>query len=123
MAQKYQILEAIVSEPNQSVRFSDYLDKDFKYLTGMAVVDFFTFQSSLEYSAIDGKELFPRGFELVFLQANNFVRPSDRFFGLEDVEAKGKKIELEFKDGGTSPLYPFTLKVYLRLENENRKSI
>ena len=123
MGQKYQVLEAVVSKPNELVKFSDYLDKDYKYLTGMAVLEFYTFQSSFEYSAIDGKELLPRGFELVFLQANNFVNPSERFFGLEDVEAKGKKIELEFKDGGVSSQYPFTLKVYLRLENENRRSI
>ena len=123
MSQKYQILETEVTEGGQIIKFSDYLDKDFKYLTGVAVLDTYTYQSTLEYSAIDGKELFPRGFEMLFLQANNFVNPSDRFFSFEDVEAEGKKIELEFKDGATSPIYPFTLKVYLRLENKNRPSI
>ena len=123
MSQKYQILETEVNEAGQIIKFSDYLDKDFKYLTGIAVVDTYTYQATLEYSAIDGKELFPRGFEMLFLQANNFVNPTDRFFSLEDIEAKGKKIELEFKDGATSPIYPFTLKVYLRLENKNRSSI
>lgn len=123
MAMKYQILEREVTEARQVINLSDYLDKDYKYLTGIAVVDTYTYQSVLENSSIDGKELFPKGFEMLFLQANNFVNPSDRFFSLEDVQANGKKIELEFKDGGTSPIYPFTLKVYLRLENENRKSI
>ena len=123
MAQKYQILEAEVSELGQTVKLSDYLDKDYKYLTGIGVINPSVFTGSLEYSAIDGAELFPRGFELLFLQSTNFINPSDRFFGLEDVEAKGKKIDMEIKNLAQSPTYPFTLKIYLRLENENRKSL
>ena len=123
MGQKYQIIQGEVSAAGETVKLSDYLDKDYKYLTGVSVMDVSTFQSVLEYSAIDGKELFPRGFEMLFLQTSNFINPADRFFGLEDIEANGKKIELEIKDGSFSPRYPLTIKVYLRLENENRKSV
>lgn len=117
MAQKYQIIQSVISEAGQTVKLFDHLDKDYDYLTGVSVVDLYGYKAELSHSSIDGKELFPRGFDVLFIQTNNFVNPSERFFGLEDIEAKGKRIDLEYKDGGGAQ-YPYTIKLFLRLENK-----
>jgi hypothetical protein len=117
MAQKFQIIQAEITEAKQKVKLSDYLDKDYKYLTGIAMVDLYGWRGELSHSSVDGRELFPRDFDALFIQTNNFVNPSERFFGLEDVEANGKKIEIEYLDAGFAQ-YPYKAKIYLRLENK-----
>ncbi len=117
MQQKIQLLEKQVQDANQTVRISEELDRNYKKLTGIAILDTIGFNHTIISSSVEGKELFPKNFETAFLQTNVFVAPDDRFFTLHQQPAEGNKIELEFKDGGNTPSYPYTLKIYLRLED------
>jgi len=116
MQRKIQLLEKQITAAGQTVRISDDLDITYKKLTGIAFLDSAGLGSVLVSSTVNNDELLPRNFEVVFLQSNVFVAPDERFFTLHDFKAEGSKIDLEFKDGGTAPSYPYSLKVYLRLE-------
>lgn len=115
---KIQLVEKQINGIGQSVRISETLDASYDKLTGIAVL--WTAGTGHEFisSSINGEELFPKGFELEFLQSNTYVAPNQRFFKLNEI-AKGNKLELEFKDGRTGEGgTPYVLKIYLLLENE-----
>ena len=113
---KIQLIEKEVPAAGSTVRILDELDRDYRWLTGIAFLDNIGLNCLLVASVVDGTELFPRDFEVAFLQSNVFVPPNDRFFTLPPQKADGNRIEFEFKDGGTAPSYPYTLKIYLQLE-------
>jgi len=120
MNKKIQLIEKKVEKPEQIVRISEDLDKDFDYLTGIAVLDNIGLNSRLLSSSLDGSELFPKNFEVRYLQSNLSVPPDYRLLTLFGREAKGRKVEFEYQDGGTAKSYPYTLFIYLRLEDEPR---
>ena len=120
MNQKIQLIEKEIEQQGQTVRIIEDLDKDYEKLTGIALLDNFGLNSELVSSSLGGSELFPKNFEALFLQSNVFVPPDMRFFTIQDREAKGNKLEIDFKDGGTAGAYPYTLRIYLRLDNEQR---
>lgn len=113
---KIQLIEKTIDSANQLVRIAEELDRGFDRLTGISCLDNIGLDSNLTSSFVDGKELFPKNFEVLFLQTNEHVAPDGRFFSL-DTPAKGNRIEIEFQDGGSAPAYPYQLKIYLRLEN------
>lgn len=113
---KIQLIEKTVTSANQLVRIAEELDRGFQKLSGIACLDNIGLDSSLTSSSVDGKELLPKNFEVMFFQTNEHVAPDTRFFSLE-AKASGQRIEMEFQDGGTAPAYPYQLKIYLRLEN------
>ena len=114
---KIQLIEKEVLRSGDTVRVSEDLDRDYKHLTGISFLDNVGLNSLLFSSSLDGKELFPKNFEVAFLQSNVFVPPNERFFTLKNKEANGNKIELDYKDGGTAVSYPYMLRIYLQLEN------
>ena len=116
--EKIQLIEQVVPVANASVRISEDLDKGYEKVTGISFLDTIGLNNILKDSSIDGKELFPKDFEVLFLQSNVFVPPDRRFFTVQDHVAKGTKFEMDFQDGGTAFSYPYTLKIYVRLENE-----
>lgn len=118
MKKKIQLIEKEVPVSGATVRIIEDLNKDYDKLTGIALLDNFGLNSELVSSSLDGSELFPKNFEALFLQSNVFVPPDMRFFTIHDREAKGNKLEIDFKDGGTAGSYPYTLRIYLRLEND-----
>lgn len=120
MNQKIQLIEKQIPNAGATVRVSEELDKDFEHLTGIAVLDNIGLNSILLYSSIDGNELFPKNFEVSFFQSNLFVAPDERFLTLKEKKAKGNRLELDFQDGGTAPNYPYTLKIYLKLSNQEQ---
>ncbi len=115
---KIQILEKQVTAPNQTIKLSDELDKDYSHITGVAMLWTNGKRNIIRSSSIDTIELFPKNFEASFLQSNTYVNPNDRFFNIMR-EADGNKIELEILEGGFQGSYPFDFKIYLRLENCN----
>lgn len=112
----YQLLEKEITKANDLVHISENLNKDYKKLTGLAILWTMGKRNMLISSSISGKEMFPKNIEVAFLQSNTYVPVNERFFDVEEV-ADGNKIELEYKDGGGAKSYPYTLKIYLRLEN------
>lgn len=118
MQQRIQVLEKEVTQAGQAVKISDDLDITYKKLTGIAFLDSVGLGSVLLSSSVNNDELLPKNMEVVFLQSNVFVAPDERFFTLHDFKAEGSKIDLEYKDGGNASSYPYTLKVYLRLEGD-----
>jgi len=118
MMQKIQLIEKEIPNANATVRINEELDKDYQNLTGIAVLDNIGLNNILLHSSIDGNELFPKNFEVSFFQSNLFVAPNERFLTLKEKTAKGNRLEMDFKDGGTAPNYPYTLKIYLKLNNK-----
>jgi hypothetical protein len=115
---KIQLIEKVITAGGFDYSISDELDRQYKYLTGIAVLDVIGERSLFVSSSIEGKELFPKNFEVGFIQSSKAVSPDRRFFSLSGKRAEGAKIELLFKDGESAPAYPYTLRIYLRLENE-----
>lgn len=117
MKRKIQLIEANVKNEGSVVRFSEELDKDYKSLKGISFMTSIGLGHHLASSSVDGRELFPKNFEVEFLQSSVNVSPNNRFFKIEGVQAQGRKIELDFVDNGDAPTYPYDVKVYLLLEN------
>ena len=115
---KIQLIEKEIPVAGATVKINEELDRDYAEMTGIAFLDNIGLNCLLNSSSIDGEEVFPKNFEVAFLQSNVFVPPNERFFSLQDKKAGGNKIELEFKDGSTAASYPYTLKIYIRLEGE-----
>lgn len=113
---KIQLLEKEVTAANASVTLNEELDRNYSHLTGIAFPTSLGDGATLINSSVDGAELFPKNFEVANLQSSASVAPDQRYLSL-GLEAKGKKIEMEFKDGGNAAAYPYTLQVHLKLEN------
>jgi hypothetical protein len=122
MKQKIQLIEKVITggEP-KNFSISEELDREYKYLTGIAILDGIGINNLFSTSSIDGSELFPKNFEVAFLQSSRNVAPDDRFFTLRNKKADGAKLDIDFWNGGSAQSYPYTLKIYLRLENEPRE--
>ena len=118
MKKGVQLIEKEVTTPGATVRISEELDNNFQYVDGIAALDNIGLNHVLEHSSIDGHELYPKGFEVSFFQSNLFVAPDKRYLSFDKRIANGNKINLEVKDGGTAPSYPYVMKIYLRLYNE-----
>ena len=119
MKQKIQLIEKPIDAEGASVSISEELDRSYQYLTGISILHHIGTGNLLKNSSIDGKELFPKNFEVDFIQSNASVSPNERFFSLAEKRAGGNKINIEFEDGGGADSYPYTLRIYLRLSNEN----
>jgi len=117
MGVKIQTLEKTITTPNQVVKISEELDQDFERLTGIGILWTMGKKNRFLTSSLAGTELFPKNFPVAFLQSNTYVSPNDRFFKLND-KADGDKIELDYQDGGQHAYYPYTLEIFLRLEND-----
>jgi hypothetical protein len=111
---KIQLIERVIGAAGDSIRISEELDRNYSSLNGISVLDNLGFAHSFESISVEGKEILPKGFEVLFLQSSSNVAPSERFFPLNE-KAAGGKIEIDFQDGGDAPAYPYTLKIYLAL--------
>lgn len=120
MKQKIQLIEREIKDKFELVCIIEKLDYDFEKFTGIAFLDNLGLNCILASISVENIELFPKNFEVLFLQSNIFSPPESRFFTIHNCKAKGNKLKMEFKDGGTAGSYPYTLKIYLRLENINR---
>lgn len=116
MKKKIQLIEAEINKVGDVVRISEELDQNYNHLVGIGVLSSMGTGSILSSSSVGGKELFPKNFEVEFIQTSSKVSPNNRFFKLEGVEAQGKKIEIDFQYNGEAQNYPIPLRIYLLLE-------
>lgn len=116
---KIQLIEKNVTTAGEAVRLSDDLDKDYNYLKGIALLLPEDKKHTFRSCTLAGREVFPKGFEVAFIQSNDTIAPNERFFKLDEI-AQGKELEIEFQDGNapTAPFTPYTLKIYALLEND-----
>ena len=115
---KYQLIKIVVPQANDSVKFDADTDKMYKRITGIhgsLPQDASILGSQIELKIAD-QEIFPEGFEFKLITTNLSVSPNKRFYDKIDEEAQGNKINGKFIDGGNAPAYPYTAKLYLRLE-------
>ena len=103
---KIQLIEKEITKKCSLVRITEELDQNYKKLKGVAVLHTIGAHHHFTSFNIDSVEVFPKNFEVAFLQTNAHVAPKDRFFPLEQV-ADGKKIEIEFQDvdKNANPVY------------------
>jgi hypothetical protein len=116
MTTKIQLLETTINKANDIVRFSEDFDIGYKYLEGVAVLSSIGKGHIFRSFTVAGTELFPKNFEVEFLQSSNHVAPNERFFKVKDI-ADGKKVELEYIDSGKADTYPYSLKIYMLLSD------
>lgn len=116
MKTKIQLLETTVIKANDTVRFSEDFDIGYKFLKGVAVLSSIGKEHLFRSFTVAGAELFPKNFEVEFLQSSNHVAPNERFFKVKDI-ADGKKIEIEYIDSGKADTYPYSLNIYMLLSN------
>ncbi len=115
---KIQLIEKEITELNALVRISEELDRNYKMLTGIAVLITQGGGHTFASFSIDGVEVFPKNCEIEFFQSSTTVAPKDRFFPLKE-RAEGRKIEIDFQDRSHPQFgaFPRTLKIYLELSN------
>lgn len=111
---KIQLIEKQIASANDSVRISEELDRNYSRLEGISFLDNIGNAHTLNSFSVDGREVLPKGFEVLFLQSSSNVSPKQRFFPIEE-KAAGNKLEIDFQDGGDAPSYPYTLNIYLAL--------
>lgn len=112
---KIQLIEREITSEGELLRISEELDRGFSKLQGISVLDNIGESHTLISFSVDGKEVLPKGFEVLFLQSSSNVPPKQRFFPLEE-KASGTRFEMEFQDGGDAPSYPYSLRIYLSLD-------
>jgi len=119
---KYQLLKIKVSTSGESIKFSADSDKKYNRLTGLFAslpdTGNAMFGSTLEFKIAD-KEIFPEDFEIKMISCGQNVATNERFYDQLDEEAQGNRLEGRFTDGGNASSYPYTAKLYLRLEEKN----
>ena len=114
MMKKIQLIEKEIAAAGSSVRISEELDRNYSKLEGVSFLNNNGTAHTLNGFSVDGREVVPKGFEVLFMQSSSNVSPNERFFPVNE-KAAGNKIEIDFQDGGDAPAYPYTLKMYLAL--------
>ena len=117
---KYQLIKIVVNQAGESVKYNADTDKMFKRITGIygSLPEDKAVPTSLIELKIADLEIFPEEFEFKLISTNLSVSPNNRFYDQVNEEAAGNKIEGKFKDGGKADNYPYTAKLYLRLEEK-----
>ncbi len=117
MNTKIQLIETQVVKAKDTIRINEDFDIGYRHVKGVAVLSSIGAGHVFRSFTIAGAELFPKNFEVAFLQSSGHVAPNERFFKVQEI-ADGKKVEIEFLDSGKAPSYPYSLKIYMHLSNE-----
>jgi len=111
---KIQLVEKeIVS--NQTHEIKEALDKDYRYMVGIAIADGIgSGRAVIETAKVKGVEFLPEGFEAVNITASKAVQPNRRFFTLFNaVEVSGDDLVVLFRDLGFTNNYVLKIQVLL----------
>jgi len=64
-------------------------------------------------------ELFPDGWEIARISSGQEVPSDERVYTFtECIPAKGSKVKGKYIDSGFSGVYPYVIRIYLRLEQD-----
>ena len=106
----------------KAFELKDSLDKDYKYIVGIAISDVHCSDKSvLEIVKIKGMELLPENFEVSHLLSSKSVAPNKRFFSwFKPMEVSGDDITIKFRDPDFAD--PYNLQVQILLTNNPKQT-
>jgi len=107
----------------ETVEIKEALDKDYKYLVGIAIADGVCSDSAIiEIAKIKGLEFLPPDFEAVNIIASKNVDPNMRFFTLFNmVKISGDDLVIHFIDSAFADSYNLKIQVLLTNNPEGIK--
>lgn len=119
---KYQIIKVPVPSAGAIVNINTSSDKLYKRITGILVTMPFMVpymnMSTLSLQ-INDREIFPDEFEAKLISFDSAVATNERFYQLDET-ADGSTIKGRYTDISNNFVdFPYTLNVYLRLEDRN----
>jgi hypothetical protein len=95
---KIQLVEAEINS-GKTIEIKEALDKDYKYLVGLAIPDGVCSDKSTLSAKVKGVEFLPTDFEAVNIISSKSVEPNKRFFTLFNaVEINGDNLIINFTD-------------------------
>ncbi len=135
---KYQrVLSLVIAAAGASVSIDAFADQLYKYCTGTVATitgDETAFQNSVfNKFEIDGQEVFPDGYEAKLIgstQATD-VPPNQKYYDFKDTNhilipypGNNSKVSIKYTDGSAvGVVYPYTINVYLKLENMDEQML
>ncbi len=119
---KIQLFEKEITS-GETVEIKEALDKDYKYLVGIAIADGVCSDSAIiEIAKIKGLEFLPSDFEAVNIIATKNVNPNKRFFTLFNmVKINGDDLVINFIDSAFADSYNLKIQVLLTNNPEGIK--
>ena len=120
---RYLTIKKTIAASGAAVDLATEMDKDYKRCAAISITasDLGGLKGS-EFSqpfAVADVNVFPKGHDAEMFYVGKEVKTDDRFYYFRDnLEANGKKVTGEYKDGGNAAAYPYTLKIVLLLSNE-----
>jgi len=115
-----QCLDASI-EADKVYELKDELDKDYKYLVGIAITDSKCSATSvLEVVKVKGRDVLPEDFQVDHIRSSVAVAPNKRFFSwFKPVPVSGDEIVIRFRDPDWASSY--NLQIQLLLTNNPEK--
>ncbi len=110
---KIQLVEIEINS-SRSIEIKEALDKDYKFLVGLAIIDGVCSDKSTISAKVKGVEFLPTDFEAVNIISSKSVEPNRRFFTLFNaVEINGDNLIINFTDTENSSRYDLKIQVLL----------
>ncbi|MFH2143037.1 MAG: hypothetical protein ABIJ97_11475 [Bacteroidota bacterium] len=100
---------------DQIHELKDELDKDYKYIVGIAISDVFCSRNAIfEIIKVKGIDLLPEKFEAVHIMSSVNVQPNNRFFSwFKPMKISGDEMVVRFRDPDYVKDYNLQLQVLL----------
>ena len=125
---KYQLIQLTVAAAGNTVTPAGQpvTDKLYKRVTGITVTASDAAgltNSTFGKFEIDKQEIYPVGFEAKLVSTGQEVNPNEKFDADINERAQESSVDIEYTDGSAAGVaYPYTVNVYLRLENTEDES-
>src|ERR1051326_8470539 len=119
---KYQLVPITISGAGVTGSNEVDTDKLYERVTGIGVTatdDKGLSGATFKKFTIDRQEIYPEGHELRMINTGNDLSPNDKYDDDIDDQAQASKVSVSVTDGSIAgTAYPYTVTVYLRLENK-----
>lgn len=118
---KYQLIQLTIAAASNSASTDGVkTDKLYQRVTGITITASDATglnNSTLTKFEIDRQEIYPQGFEAKLVSTGQEVNPNDKFDQDINERAEDSQVDITYRDGGAAGAYPYTVNIYLRLEN------